>query len=866
MGRAAELERLATAAAEGRGAVLHGPPGIGKTRLADETIAIATASRHVERVRATAAASSLPFGSFGSLPLIPIPPAAGRTGLIRELATLLADRAEGRPLMLAVDDAHLLDPGSAALVHHLVGGGAATLVATVRSGEPCPDAIVALWKDLGVERIDLGPLDPAETAGLTEALLGGPVDGATGRRLVEITDGNPLYLRELVRGAVEGGDLEPIGGVWRRRRQPRIGPRLAELLEERLDAIHANEREALEVLALSEPIAVDRFEDLVGGAAAALEGAGLLRIEPDETGPQARVAHPLYGELLRERMPRLAAARQMRRLAEEFSRDGVAGPDLIRVARWRLESGAPCRPEELVAASMQAAVAFDHPLAARLAKAAVEAGGGFAARQALGEALMGTGDVTGAEAELAMAAAEASADDERARNAVARADNLFWLLGDETGAVAVVAAAEEGVEAPPARASLGAARATILLFGGETAAATELAAAMAASADPALPFAWQAAFTAAWGLTCGGRPEAAVGLLDRYIGLARDGAPLPPGFSPLLLRINRCTALGFAGRLEEAAAEGTATYQEAIAAGAESLRAIAALALATVVRDQGEVAHAARLLRESVAELREVDLFRHLTAALGELAQTEALLGDAAAAEAALAEAEARRVPSFRMDEWGVGLGRAWVAMALGEQSAAASASRRAAETTGACGQLTLQARCLHDAMRLGDREAATELIGLCASVEGELAGAFAEHAAARLADDGAALLNAASRFSRIGADLFAADAVAAASRSLARSDRLDAARAAAARAGALRARCDSVVTPDLAGLATPELSARQREVALLAAHGASNREIAERLVVSIRTVENHLYAVYERLGVAGRRELPEVLGEVAEK
>ena len=65
---------------------------------------------------------------------------------------------------------------------------------------------------------------------------------------------------------------------------------------------------------------------------------------------------------------------------------------------------------------------------------------------------------------------------------------------------------------------------------------------------------------------------------------------------------------------------------------------------------------------------------------------------------------------------------------------------------------------------------------------------------------------------------------------------------------------------------AIPELSVRQREVALLAARGASNREIAERLVVSVRTVENHLYAVYERLGVAGRRELPEVLGVVAEK
>jgi DNA-binding NarL/FixJ family response regulator len=56
-------------------------------------------------------------------------------------------------------------------------------------------------------------------------------------------------------------------------------------------------------------------------------------------------------------------------------------------------------------------------------------------------------------------------------------------------------------------------------------------------------------------------------------------------------------------------------------------------------------------------------------------------------------------------------------------------------------------------------------------------------------------------------------------------------------------------------------LSARELEVARLAAHGGSNREIADALVLSERTVENHLYRAFTKLGVASRDELATALG-----
>jgi DNA-binding CsgD family transcriptional regulator len=49
-------------------------------------------------------------------------------------------------------------------------------------------------------------------------------------------------------------------------------------------------------------------------------------------------------------------------------------------------------------------------------------------------------------------------------------------------------------------------------------------------------------------------------------------------------------------------------------------------------------------------------------------------------------------------------------------------------------------------------------------------------------------------------------------------------------------------------------------EIARLAASGLTNRQVAERLVVSERTVENHLYRVFIKLGISGRDELASVL------
>jgi DNA-binding CsgD family transcriptional regulator len=56
-------------------------------------------------------------------------------------------------------------------------------------------------------------------------------------------------------------------------------------------------------------------------------------------------------------------------------------------------------------------------------------------------------------------------------------------------------------------------------------------------------------------------------------------------------------------------------------------------------------------------------------------------------------------------------------------------------------------------------------------------------------------------------------------------------------------------------------LTVSELRVARMAATGMSNRDIAQALFVTMRTVEGHLTGAFGKLGVRSRRELPDALG-----
>ena len=129
--------------------------------------------------------------------------------------------------IVAVDDAYLLDQLSATLLHQIAIDRAGHILATVRSGEPVPDAVTALWKDGYLQRFELEPFKKEETIALVESVIGGTLEGLSADVMWESSGGNPLFLRHLVEGAIDAGTLTKVNGVWqlrgRYRRPIRVG-------------------------------------------------------------------------------------------------------------------------------------------------------------------------------------------------------------------------------------------------------------------------------------------------------------------------------------------------------------------------------------------------------------------------------------------------------------------------------------------------------------------------------------------------------------------------------------------------------------------------------------------------------------------
>ena len=867
-GRDAELRLVGDALAGGAagGVVIAGPAGVGKTRLAAEAAELAGARGcAVGWVRASRSARSIPLGAFAALL-----PAADRrlpegVEMLARARHALAERAGARRLVLCVDDGQLLDDASAALVHQLVAAGEAFAVVSVRRDGPAPDALRALWKDELCVRLELAALSRGDVGALLGAGLGGPIDGGTVNALWELTLGNALFLRELVRHGVDHGLLAQDDGMWRWRGEITAGTRLAELVDLRIEDAGTAGRRVLELIAVGAPLEVGLLEPEELAALEALERSELAQRRTDGRRRFVDIAHPLHGEAVRAQLTPTGVEAIHTRLADAVAAHGARrGGDLLRTAVWRLEAGAAGDADLFARAADQALSALDAALAERLARAAVQAGGDFGARLTLARAL--TVKPPDAQRLLDDLATQAGDDRERAAVAVSSARNLFWGLDRAEDADAVLRNAERLVCADALRHELRAQRARLTAAQGRPHAA--LAAAQPLLDDRAVNE--QARTTAALGaveaLLSTGRTDEAIALVEAWLPIARRQRDELPHAEIVLLGM-RALALRVAGRLTEATTLSERTYALLLPQRSAPSTAVEANMLGLTWLARGRVRTALRFCRESAALLRDGDSPGMLAFALAGVAQAAAQAGEPEAARGALAEME--RTPlghkGFAVE---LELGRAWGAAASGELSRARALARDAVKLALARGQDGYAVRALHELCRLGDPAAAApELARLAGSVDGPFAPSAAAHAAALVAGDGAALLDVAERLAAEDALLVAAEAADAAAAAYRDAGRLSSARAAAARAALWLTKCEGARPPTtLVASKAVDLTPREREIALLAAGGASSRQIAGRLVISVRTVDNHLQNAYRKLGVTRRQDLSHALSGTPEQ
>ncbi|GAA0612074.1 LuxR family transcriptional regulator [Sporichthya brevicatena] len=864
VGRASELRRLQQLLADhtAAGVVLAGPVGAGKTRLATEILRLAEMSgAATARATATRSASTVPFGALAAL-LIPTDQLAAtpdRSQLLGLLTAELVRQSGGRRLVLVVDDAHLLDDASATLIHRVVETRAAFVVMIVRSGEAAPDAVVALWKDGLLERIEIGGLQTDAVHRLLEAAFSGPVDGAAAAFFAVRCEGNALFLRELILAALEDGALQNEEGIWRLTREPAPSDRLIEIVENGLRALQPAERTVLEYLAFAEPLGSLELNTLLDAEAAErLESDGLICSTLDGRRLQLRLAHPIYGDVLRSRMPMLRLTKMARALADVVEGTGARRrEDTLRVATWRLSGGGGSSPELMLAAAVAARRSYDFPLAERLARFAAQAGAGFEAELLVAQlaGLLGRGE--DAESRLGVLAGQAADDDQRSRVTLTRLDNAYMHLQPAVHR-RIADDATESITDPDLRDIVIARRSWLaLVTEGPKASATDAQSVLQRARGPALVM---ASVSAAVALGRLGQVDRAVEAAD--IGAAAHGAlSAPLEWDPWVHVFTRSEALATAGRFDEAEALATAEYRIALDERSPLRQAYMAWTLARVNLEQGKARTAARFASEAAALFRQIDLPVGEQHSLVYEVHAHALRGNVAGANQALQRFDALPTVDAILAA-DLLQAKAWIAVADGDLPAARALLLEAAQAGEDRDDRVGASSALHALVRLDYAKLAVDrLAALAAQMEGDLIAIKADHAAVALGGEPEELERIVARFEAIGAHLLAAEAAADAATLWLKAGNNRRATLTQRRAVTLFEQCEGATSRPAESIETrARLTPAERETALLASRGRSNKQIAEELSVSVRTVESRLLHVYEKLGLSKRDELADAL------
>lgn len=836
------------------GVLICGAEGVGKSRLAREALS-ALASQGFE-TRWTAGAESaraIPLGAFTAWAPSDV---TDTFALLRGVIEALTAAPTTAPVVLGVDDAHLLDDLSTFVVHQIVQRGAAKVILTVRDGEPILPAIQQIWAKGRFDRVDLEQLSLDATTALLSATLDGPVDSDAAHRLWQLTRGNVLYLQNIVEQEVAGGRLVQENARWRWIGDPVMPPGLVELVESRIGALPAPVGDVIDVLAVGEPIELAALTRITDSAAIEeAETRGLITLETAGGGIEARVAHPLYGEVRRRRSPQSRLRRLRGLVATELA--AATHPDDIRgvVRRATLSLGSDLTPdaELFVKAAYGAVWLGELALADRIAEAAVKAGAQAEPNFVRAHALSWLGLGEDAEKVLAGICADQLTDRDRAKLAFLRSSNTLWALGDPARAKELIDDASRSTSAD-ARPYIDAFLTVYWFAMDQPEKAITVAEHLALEDIPVV------GAELSWVLTQisadAGRAADAVASAEAGHAVAARTLDAPhmrfniadAEVSALLLAGHVDRALEVAERAREQAADmpGAAQLLGAAIAGRAALGA-------------GDLPTAHSLLEyaaEGLSASHPVGWgyryrLPHATAL--------AVYGSTSEAAAALALAdEVQR--RFRSLDFERSMARAWVTAGQGAVSESIVDLLAAAERASKRGQFGAEVLCLQTAVQFGDRTCAPRLHQLESIVDGPRVGLAARFAAALGDGDAAQLATLSDEFELMGDRVAAVDAAAHATLVYRRQDKRGSALGSSARAETLAAQW-GIRTPALrqASEALP-LTDREAEIVMLLGEGLTNRAIAERLTLSIRTVESHIYRAMMKTGTTSRDELANIL------
>lgn len=365
---------------------LSGETGMGITSLLRELTEVVSSRTAVIGLQGTPSLTSIPFGILA--PFVRRNSSAfieSHVDAIRKTLELLAELEADLPAgvasdadvykpLIIIDEADYIDKSTAEVMVSLAQAEKIKLVVAHRASNEPVSPLPQLWEAGVAERIQLKPLTRDSGHDFCLGVLGGPPKVNASWYFWSTAGGNPLLMRLVIEDALASGKLQLKDGVWVMDIQSvPAGHHLQSVVREQLRGLSQKARNTLSLVALSEPISAEIVTGQMGASALAELRDRRLLLETVEGTTLLRLMNPVYGEVIREMVPHAQRRMLHSRLIDVLKKEPATPESLLRMAIWTLESGLPVPDEELLTAAIFACKLYESRVALRLADEVSEA-------------------------------------------------------------------------------------------------------------------------------------------------------------------------------------------------------------------------------------------------------------------------------------------------------------------------------------------------------------------------------------------------------------------------------------------------------------------------------------------------------------
>jgi DNA-binding CsgD family transcriptional regulator len=823
------------------------------------------------RLSPSKALSSVPFGAVNAR----VGPNLVRSsdyydvlnGLLNQIRTGFESADK---VFLMVDNGEFIDEQSAAVVMQVVMSTDVKIILVDQPGSR-RTFLRELWRDGHLARFELAALKSEDVQAFLEDVLGGKVSSPSASYLASRSAGNPLVLKGLISGALEEGSLQQVDGVWMLDHPgDRLGAESSDFLRMELDHLRPESRRIIDILALAGPLPLDVLLEVTSSESVDdIQQRELVAIVPGHTMTM-QLARPGTAGPIRRMIPVGRSRRLLEEVTQAYSPGDTADSEvLINFTRWAVDCGVSVSDERILAAATKAnhLVRVQDALHISSQHVSPDVEPALLAQQSLAHLNNNRADSARSLAARSLELATTPDMGAAALRAV-HASHLSELNFKEQFDAAVAFYEEKFGKVQlnefSTRADIDvlSLRATSELTLGESSlAATRVKDLLAHPLTANRVDQTHLKSLLCEVLSTTGQMGTAAALAMEVIADLEDPGGFPRPDVSILAYARAVSAFIYNGdwEISRRALAPTVFTNPDLMLHSGGLKDLGS---AMMHSRRGHIDEALAVLGPSVGALMDYDPWLVLPTALGLFAYCLVMRGDIDGVQLQLKRLETieRRGNKFHYLE-----GAAYAATARALSGHRVLGVKQLYALLQECqdrGYTGTEMTVLSLLVRVGENGIVPRMVEVADLLEAGTKEFYQEWARALQSQDPVAMDRASSTAMEYGFELVAVELATQAQKRFDDGGQIQRSRKTASKVVSMREQLPGLLSPAFTAIDRPKMTRREHEIASLVARGESNNAIAERLNVSLRTVEGHLYRTFIKLDLQSRDQLALLMNE----